>query len=101
MMQYLTNSHLPSTPHKVGLNTAERFAFAYFHEPNFSAVVKPLPEFAAGAATDGIHYGTHFTNMFMRNYPERITAKRVKEEGRMGILEQLACQNLTADNERT
>jgi len=23
----------------------------------------------------GIHYGTHFTNMFMRNYPERITRK--------------------------
>jgi 2OG-Fe(II) oxygenase superfamily len=90
MMQYLTNSYLPSTPHKVGLNTAERFAFAYFHEPNFSAVVKPVPEYStASAVTDGIHYGKHFTNMFMRNYPERITAKRIEKEGRMGILEEL------------
>lgn len=87
-MQYLTNSYLPSTPHKVGLNTAERFAFAYFHEPNFSAVIKPLPEYdPAAAEADGIHYGTHFTNMFMRNYPERITAKRIEREGRMRILE--------------
>ncbi|KHN94689.1 2-oxoglutarate-dependent ethylene/succinate-forming enzyme [Metarhizium album ARSEF 1941] len=43
MMQYMTNSFLQSTPHKVGLNVRERFAFAYFHEPNFRAVVKPLP----------------------------------------------------------
>jgi isopenicillin N synthase-like dioxygenase len=95
MMQYLTNSHLPSTPHKVGLNTAERFAFAYFHEPNFSAVVKPVPEYQkTNDATQGIHYGTHFTNMFMRNYPERITARRMKEEGRMRILEELANKSI-------
>lgn len=94
MMQYLTNSYLPSAPHKVGLNTAERFAFAYFHEPNFSAVVKPVPEYkTTSEITDGIHYGTHFTNMFMRNYPERITAKRMKDEGRMRILEELVSRN--------
>ena len=88
MMQYMTNDYLPSTPHKVGLNTSERFAFAYFHEPNFSAVVKPLPEYASRAQspTEGIHYGTHFTNMFMRNYPERITAKRMLAEDRMALL---------------
>lgn len=84
MMQYVTNDYLPSTPHKVGLNTRERYAFAYFHEPNFNSVVKPVPELQ-----DGIHYGTHFTNMFMRNYPERITAKRIQAENRMGILEEL------------
>jgi isopenicillin N synthase-like dioxygenase len=79
MMQYITNSFLPSTPHKVGLNTRERFAFAYFHEPNFSAVMKPLEGFQAGQEpTEGIHYGSHFTNMFMRNYPQRITADRMK-----------------------
>ncbi|KAF2835959.1 Clavaminate synthase-like protein [Patellaria atrata CBS 101060] len=82
MMQYVTDSYLPSTPHKVGLNTRERFALAYFHEPNFSAVMRPLkrPE------EEGIHYGTHFTNMFMRNYPTRVTAKRMLEEGRMDML---------------
>ena len=86
-MQYITNSYLPSTPHKVGLNTSERFAFAYFHEPNFSAVMKPLPGFNVGQQpTEGIHYGTHFTNMFMRNYPERVTAQRMKAENRLAKL---------------
>ena len=83
-MQFLTNDTLPSTPHKVGLNTSERFAFAYFHEPNFSSVIEPLPEFR-----EKIHYGTHFTNMFMRNYPERITAKRMHEEHRLELLDSL------------
>ncbi|EDU47980.1 2-oxoglutarate-dependent ethylene/succinate-forming enzyme [Pyrenophora tritici-repentis] len=88
MMQYITNSFLPSTPHKVGLNTRERFAFAYFHEPNFSAVMKPLPGFEAGQEpAEGIHYGSHFTNMFMRNYPERITADRMRNEGRLALLD--------------
>jgi hypothetical protein len=87
-MQYITNSFLPSTPHKVGLNTRERFAFAYFHEPNFSAVMKPLEGFQAGQEpTEGIHYGSHFTNMFMRNYPQRITADRMKAEDRMALLD--------------
>jgi isopenicillin N synthase-like dioxygenase len=85
MMQYMTNDYLHSTPHKVGLNTSERYAFAYFHEPNFSSVIQPLPEY--GPQGKGIHYGTHFTDMFMRNYPERVTAKRVREENRLAILE--------------
>ena len=84
MMQYLTNDYLYSTPHKVGLNKREHYAFAYFHEPNFSSVVKPLVEYQ-----DGVHYGTHFTNMFMRNYPDRVTAKRMKAENRMDILNDL------------
>ena len=87
MMQYMTNSHLPSTPHKVGLNTRERYAFAYFHEPQFQAVLKPLPGFEAGQTSkEGIHYGTHFTNMFMRNYPDRITTQRIITENRTALL---------------
>ena len=94
MMQYLTRDYLTSTPHKVGLNTSERYAFAYFHEPNFNAVVKPLSDYDHTGAIDepGIHYGTHFTNMFMRNYPERITAKRIVAEDRMSILAKLAAE---------
>ena len=81
MLQYLTNSYLQSTPHKVGLNTTERYAFAYFHEPNFQAVVRPLKEFGgSNGKKQGIHYGTHFTNMAMRNYPERITAKQMEAD---------------------
>ncbi|XPS81506.1 hypothetical protein M3J09_013439 [Ascochyta lentis] len=83
MLQFITNGLLPSTPHKVGMNTRERFAFAYFHEPNFGAVLKPL----GGSSENSVHYGTHFTNMFMRNYPDRITAKRMQREGRLGSLQ--------------
>jgi isopenicillin N synthase-like dioxygenase len=91
MMQFVTNSFLPSTPHKVGLNTRERFAFAYFHEPNFNACIKQLKEFKShgGADKESIHYGTHFTNMFMRNYPQRITAQRMREDNRMALLDVL------------
>jgi isopenicillin N synthase-like dioxygenase len=85
MMQYMTNDYLPSTLHKVGLNTRERFAFAYFHEPNFSSTIQRLPGY--GVPAKGIHYGKHFTDMFMRNYPERITAHRVRAENRMAIFD--------------
>ncbi|KAF4342470.1 2-oxoglutarate-dependent ethylene succinate-forming enzyme [Fusarium beomiforme] len=95
MMQYMTNSALPSTPHKVGLNLRERFAFAYFHEPSFQAVVKPLPGYDVGQEPkDGIHYGKHFTNMFMRNYPQRITTQRMNDEGRYELLEQESLQTM-------
>ncbi|SCV52425.1 related to ethylene-forming enzyme [Fusarium fujikuroi] len=95
MMQYITNSALPSTPHKVGLNLKERFAFAYFHEPSFQAVVKPLPGYDVGQEPkDGIHYGKHFTNMFMRNYPQRITTQRLNDEGRYRLLEQESLQTM-------
>jgi isopenicillin N synthase-like dioxygenase len=91
MMQYLTRNILMATPHKVGLNTRERYAIAYFHEPSFQAVIKPLDGVGkkqeSEDADPGIHYGTHFTNMFMRNYPDRITTKTLVEEGRYGMLE--------------
>ncbi|KAK0629696.1 hypothetical protein B0T17DRAFT_615440 [Bombardia bombarda] len=105
MMQYLTRNYLRATPHKVGLNTRERFAFAYFHEPSFQAVLKPLETGCGGGLSkdnvscssqeeeeeeeeeeEGIHYGTHFTNMFMRNYPDRITTKRLLAEDRYSLL---------------
>ena len=94
MMQYLTNSYLPATLHKVGLNTAEQFAFAYFHEPNFSATIKPLKEFKGlnNVDDESIAYGRHFTNMCMRNYPERITVKRMIEEERMLRLDMISQQ---------
>ncbi|KJZ78591.1 hypothetical protein HIM_01982 [Hirsutella minnesotensis 3608] len=88
MLQYMTNNVLQSTPHKVGLNTRERFAFAYFHEPNFRSVIKPLPGFQGGQQPlEGIHYGAHFTNMCLRNYPDRITTKRLEAENRYRLLD--------------
>lgn len=98
MMQYMTDSYLQSTPHKVGLNTRERFAFAYFHEPNFASVVRPLPGYegkqsdsqsasrGGSGGRDGIHYGTHFTNMCLRNYPDRVTTRRLLGEDRCKML---------------
>ncbi|KAL6880817.1 Clavaminate synthase-like protein [Trichoderma novae-zelandiae] len=94
MMQYMTNNFLQSTPHKVGLNVAERFASAYFHEPNFRSVVRPLPGYNVGQSPiGGIHYGTHFTNMFLRNYPDRITTARLREEGRYPLLQSEELRN--------
>jgi isopenicillin N synthase-like dioxygenase len=88
MMQYITGSFLPSTPHKVGLNTSERFAFAYFHEPNFRSVVRPLESYASSnKEEEGIHYGTHFTNMCLRNYPDRVTTATLVEEDRYKLLD--------------
>ncbi|WP_197386210.1 2OG-Fe(II) oxygenase family protein [Ralstonia pseudosolanacearum] len=86
-LQFLTGGHLLSTPHKVRLNTRERFAMAYFHEPNFDAWVEPLE---ADAAAAPIHYGTHFTNMFMRCYPKRITTQRITEKGLLDKLPTLS-----------
>ncbi|WP_131802298.1 2OG-Fe(II) oxygenase family protein, partial [Parafrankia soli] len=86
ILQFLTNGLLLSTPHKVVLNTRERFALAYFHEPNFAAHVHPLSKPDASH----IHYGSHFTHMFMRSYPERITTRRILEEDRLSFLERRA-----------
>lgn len=83
ILQFLTNGYLLSTPHKVRLNTRERFAMAYFHEPHFDAVVRP---FGKPSGDEFIHYGSHFTNMFMRCYPERITTRRIVAENRTAKL---------------
>jgi isopenicillin N synthase-like dioxygenase len=86
ILQFLTDGRLLSTPHKVKLNTRERYAMAYFHEPNFNGIIRPLANPAGG---DYIHYGTHFTNMFMRCYPDRITTRRIEAEDRLSILHDL------------
>jgi isopenicillin N synthase-like dioxygenase len=86
ILQFITSGHLLSTPHKVRLAARERFAMAYFHEPNFNAVVRPLRD---GAKGEFIHYGTHFTNMFMRSYKDRITTRRIHEENRLARLAQM------------
>jgi isopenicillin N synthase-like dioxygenase len=93
ILQFLSGGELLSTPHKVTLNTRERFAMAYFHEPNFNATVRPLDD---PASTDHIHYGTHFTNMFLRCYPDRITTKRIYAENRLAILDELREESVNA-----
>jgi isopenicillin N synthase-like dioxygenase len=94
IMQFLTDGALLSTPHKVTLATRERFAMAYFHEPNFNAVARPLSD---PASEEYIHYATHFTNMFLRNYPDRVTTKRIYAEDRMATLDRLREEAVQAD----
>ncbi|GAA3825725.1 2-oxoglutarate and iron-dependent oxygenase domain-containing protein [Streptomyces phyllanthi] len=92
IMQFITGGTLLSTPHKVRLADRERYTLAYFHEPSFQAVARPLDDDGDGEdGEDGefIHYGTHFTNMFMRCYPERTTTARIEAEGRLDTLEAL------------
>ncbi len=91
ILQFLTVGRLLSTPHKVKLNTRERYAMAYFHEPNFNAIIRPLAEPASG---DYIHYGTHFTNMFLRCYPDRITTRRIEAEDRLSVVQDLRDKTL-------
>lgn len=91
ILQFLTGGRLLFTPHKVRLNAQDRYAMAYFHEPNFNATVRPI----TGPVDDHeyIHYGTHFTNMFLRCYPQRITTRRIEAEDRMSILHALQRQS--------
>lgn len=83
ILQLITNDFLLSTPHKVKLVEKERYALAYFHEPSFETSIGPL---VTGSKDLPLHYGTHFTNMFMRCYPERITTKTIEEDERLEIL---------------
>lgn len=80
ILQLLTGGYLLSTPHKVKLAARERFALAYFHEPNFECSIRPLWD---PWSEEHLHYGTHFTNMFMRCYPDRITTRRIIDEDRL------------------
>lgn len=91
LLQFMTRGRLLSTPHKVRLADRERFALAYFHEPNFQAVARPLFD---PADEERVHYGTHFTRMFARCYPERITTERLAREDRWAVLARLREQAL-------
>ena len=83
ILQFMTGGYLLSTPHKVRLAARERYSVAYFHEPSFDACVRPLFH---RKSDEYIHYGTHFTNMFTRCYPERTTTRRILAENRLANL---------------
>lgn len=86
IMQFITRGTLLSTPHKVRLAPRERYAMAYFHEPNFNSSIRPWLKRDTESPDEFIHYGTHFTNMFIRNYEDRITTKRIFAEDRLTTL---------------
>jgi len=89
ILQFRTGGTLLSTPHKVALAARERYALAYFHEPNFQAGIRPL---GPSGPDEFIHYGTHFTTMFLRCYPDRITASRIHAEDRLSVLDALRAE---------
>ena len=53
------------------------------------AGVRPL---GPSAPEEFIHYGTHFTNMFLRCHPERITTRRIHAEDRLSVLDALRAE---------
>ncbi|MER6563172.1 2-oxoglutarate and iron-dependent oxygenase domain-containing protein [Streptomyces sp. NPDC001027] len=93
VFQLITGGELLSTPHKVKLADRPRYAFAYFHEPNFQAVVRPA---LSTDNAESLHYGSHFTSMFMRCYPDRATTQRINTEGRLSILDKLREETFAA-----
>ncbi|GAB2859858.1 2OG-Fe(II) oxygenase family protein [Actinocorallia aurea] len=80
ILQFLTGGDLLSTPHQAKLSARERHSIAYFHEPSFDAEFTPLD------GGDPLHYGTHFTQMFLRCYPDRPTTLRILREDRTARL---------------
>ncbi|MFI5865100.1 2-oxoglutarate and iron-dependent oxygenase domain-containing protein [Streptomyces sp. NPDC051546] len=87
ILQFMTGGALLSTPHRVRLADRERYALAYFHEPRFGARIRPLDPARVqrggygGTEPAAIHYGEHFTRMFMRCYPQRATTRRIESQG--------------------
>jgi isopenicillin N synthase-like dioxygenase len=97
--QLLCGGQIPATAHKVALSSTERFSFAYFHDPNFNAVLRPLVELAPSVYDSAeerrkynpIHYGTYFTHLLMSTYPERNNTKLLlADNNRLGVLAKLS-----------
>lgn len=87
LLQYITGDTIMATPHKVELHPKkERYAIAYFHEPNFGCSLSPL---VGSNIPEKVHYGKHFTDMFMRCYPQRLTTLKIISEGRYALLDQI------------
>jgi isopenicillin N synthase-like dioxygenase len=86
ILEFLTSGALVATPLEVVIGEGEQQVMTYFHEPSFDAGMRPVVEPGNGF----IHYGTHFTNVFMRRYPDRITTQRIAVEDRLSILESLS-----------
>ena len=90
VMDFVTGGALPATPYKALLNTRERFAMVYSHAPNFQACVRPLWERPDGDR--GLHFGSHFTDAYLRAYPRRSTTNRIVAESRLSVLADLRRQ---------
>jgi isopenicillin N synthase-like dioxygenase len=104
VMQFLTGGAVLSTPHKVALAGVEHHALAYYHEPAFEAMLRPVVGDLPGAVSGDpsgepygrpLHYGTHFTTMMMSRHPERAATRRIHWDGRLDVLERLRAEPLS------
>jgi isopenicillin N synthase-like dioxygenase len=86
ILEFLTSGAVPATPLEVVSGDGEQQVMTYFHEPSFDAGMRPVVEPGDGF----LHYGTHFTDVFMRRYPDRITTQRIAVEDRLSVLASLS-----------
>ncbi|MBP2323224.1 isopenicillin N synthase-like dioxygenase [Kibdelosporangium banguiense] len=86
ILEFLTGGALVATPLEVVVGEGEQQVMTYFHEPSFDSGMRPVVE----PATGYIHYGSHFTGVFMRRYPDRMTTHRIAVEDRLSILASLS-----------
>jgi isopenicillin N synthase-like dioxygenase len=82
IMEFLTDGML-----RPALYQAGEHAMVYFHEPDFDTGIRPFTE---RDDPQFVHYGTHFTSMFMHTYPCGITTRRIVAEDRLAVLAGLA-----------
>ncbi|ALG13282.1 isopenicillin N synthase family oxygenase [Kibdelosporangium phytohabitans] len=86
LLEFLTNGYLPMTPLEAQVNTSSELVMSYFHEPAFELGLRPVLEPAHGH----LHYGTYFTDLFMRRHPDRAATQRIKAEDRLSVLASLS-----------
>jgi 2-oxoglutarate dioxygenase / 2-oxoglutarate/L-arginine monooxygenase/decarboxylase len=86
LMEFLTNGHVRMTPLEAIVHTDDEIVMSYFHDPVFDSGLRPV----LGPMNGYMHYGTYFTDLFMRRHPERATTRRIKAEDRLSVLASLS-----------
>ncbi|HEV2347700.1 MAG TPA: 2-oxoglutarate and iron-dependent oxygenase domain-containing protein [Actinocrinis sp.] len=89
-MQFLTGGRVSATPYKVMGSAREQHVLAYHHGPRFCVRLQPL--LGATGDDDRLHYATHLTNLFLREFPARAVSRRIIAERRLDVFRRaLAC----------
>ena len=74
MLSRWTGGLYRSTPHRVLRPRQGRVSIAYFHEPSYTAVVRPLPGFSCAGgqegSSQGVMYGDHLLSKTSTNFRE-------------------------------
>ena len=92
MLEVLSNGAFPATSHRVRSVKEERYSFPFFFSCDYSALVRPLPQFVSAerpAAFDGIVAGEHLyaqtalTFKYLRERHER--GELSLPEGSLGL----------------